>query len=148
MTISAAATATPIPKPDSGSQFVNPATGTLSEHGIQLLNRWYNFIVGMNRMTPCNASTAANVITLTPLEASPMNEGYRDFEVFGFVADAGTTGAVTMTVVPRKGTLATLKAYKTNGASQAGNGDVVSGSFYLAIFSDHLDGGAGGFVLK
>ena len=102
----------------------------------------------MNRITPCNAVTASNVITLTPLESSPLIEGYRDFEIYGFVADATTSGSVTMTVVPRTGALATLKAYKTNGATQAGSGDVVSGSFYLAVYCDHLDTLAGGFVLK
>ena len=148
MTISAAATATPISKPNVAAAFVDLNTGALSQHGITLLNTWYNFIVGMNRVTPCNASTASNVITLTPLEASPLIEGYRDFEMFGFVADATTSNSVTMTVVPKKGVLSTLKAYKTNGSAQAGSGDVVSGSFYIAIYSDHLDAAAGGFILK
>jgi hypothetical protein len=102
----------------------------------------------MNRVTPCNASSVSNVITLTPLTASPLIEAYRDFEIYGFVADASSTGSVTMTVVPKKGSLATIKAYKSNGATQAGSGDVVSGSFYLAIYVDSLDGGNGGFVLK
>jgi hypothetical protein len=148
MTISAAATGTPIPKVNSLVQFVDPKTGILSEHGNQLLSEWYNFIVGMNRVTPCNASSVSNVITLTPLTASPLIEAYRDFEIYGFVADASSTGSVTMTVVPKKGSLATIKAYKSNGATQAGSGDVVSGSFYLAIYVDSLDGGNGGFVLK
>jgi hypothetical protein len=102
----------------------------------------------MNRVTPCNASTTSNVITLTPLPSAPLIEGYRDFEIYGFVADATTSASVTMTVVPKSGVLATLKAYKSSGATQAGNGDVVSGSFYLAVYCDHLDTAAGGFVLK
>ena len=147
MTISTAATPTPISKPNGVAAFVNITTGTLTEHGLQLLAQYRNFIVGMSRTTPCNAS-GTNVISLTPLEASPLIEGYRDFEMFGFVADATTSNSVTMTVVPKKGVLSTLKAYKTNGSSQASTGDVVAGSLYLAIYNDALDGGSGGFVLK
>lgn len=148
MTITAAATGTPIPKPNVFEPFVDVNSGALTQHGILLLSAWYNFIVGMNRVTPCNASTSSNVITLTPLTASPVIEGYRDFEMYGFVADATTTNSVTMTVVPKSGTLSTLKAYKTNGSAQAGNNDVVQNSFYIAVYCDHLDSSAGGFVLK
>lgn len=147
MTISSAATATPVSKPNGLFPFVDISTGCLSEHGLQILTQWYNFIVGMNRITPCNAS-GTNVITLTPLAASPLIESYADFEVYSFVAANTSTGSVTMTVAPKSGTLATLKAYKTNGAAQAGVGDIVAGSHYLAIYNDALDSGAGGFVLK
>jgi hypothetical protein len=147
MTISTAATGSPIPKLNGLFPFIDVKTGCLTDHGIQIFNQWYNFIVGMNRITPCNAS-GTNVITLTPLTASPLIEKYTDYEVFSFVAANTSTGSVTMTVVPRDGSLATLKAYKTNGSAQAGSGDVVSGSLYLAIYNDALDSGAGGFVLK
>lgn len=147
MTISTAATATPIPKPNGVFPFVDLTTGCLAQHGLTVLSQWYNFIVGMNRITPCNAS-GTNVISLTPLAASPLIEAYADFEVYSFVAANSSTGAVTMTIVPRTGTLATLKAFKTNGAAQAGNGDIVAGSMYLAIYVDSLDSAAGGFVLK
>jgi len=147
MTISDVATGTPLSRPLGDLPFVDTTTGNLSDHGLQLLNQYYNFIVGMNRLTPCNAS-GTNIITLTPLTASPLIEKYQDFEVFTFVAAATSSGSVTMTVVPRKGTLATLKAYKTSGAAQAGAGDIVSGSLYFAIYNDALDSGAGGFVIK
>lgn len=147
MSISTAATATPISKPNGLFPFVDVKTGSLTDHGLQLLTQYYDFIVGMNRTTPCNA-TGTNVVTLTPLTAAPLIEKYADYEVFSFVAANTSSGAVTMTVVPRKGTLATLKAYTTNGAAQAGAGDVVAGSLYLAIYNDALDSGAGGFVLK
>jgi hypothetical protein len=119
----------------------------LTEHGLQLISQYYNFIVGMNRVIPCNAS-GTNVITLTPLDASPLLKQYADYEVFTFVAANTSTGSVTMNVTARDGSLATLKAYKTNGSAQAGSGDVVLGSLYLAIYNDALDSGAGGFVLK
>lgn len=147
MTISTAATPTPISRPNGVFPVVDLTTGCFTEHGLQLLNGFRNFVVGMNRITPCNAS-GTNVITLTPLEASPLIEKYADFEAFAFVAANNSTGDVTMTVVPRDGTLATLKAYKTNGSAQAGNGDIAAGSFYLAFYVDSLDSGAGGFVIK
>lgn len=147
MSISTAATATPINKPVGVFPFVDPQTGNLSDHGLQLLTQWYNFIVGMNRLTPCNAS-GTNVISLTPLAASPLIAAYADYEIYSFVAAATTTGVVTMTVVPPTGALATLKAFKTNGSAQATTGDIVLGSLYLAIYNDALDSGSGGFVIK
>lgn len=147
MTITADATGSPIKKPIGDFPFTDPTTGNLSDYALQLLNSWYNFIVGMNRLTPCNAS-GKNVVTLTPLAASPLIEKYVDYEVFTFVAAQTSDGSMTMTVVPKKGSLGTLKAFKSSGATQGGSGDVVAGSLYLAIYNDALDGGAGGFVLK
>lgn len=147
MSISTAAKISPLPKPNGVFAFVDLQTGNLTEHGLQVLNAYYNYIVGMNRITPCDAS-GTNVITLVPMTASPLIEKYVDYEVYSFVAANTSSGSVTMTVTPRSGTLATLKAYKTNGTAQAGSGDVVSGSLYLAIYNDALDSGAGGFVLK
>lgn len=147
MSIATAAIGTPISRPNGLFPFTDKDTGCLTEHGLQLLSQYYNFMVGMNRTTPCNA-TGTDVITLTPLDASPLIEKYVDYEVFSFVAANTSGGSVTMTVVPRDGTLATLKAYKNNGSAQAGAGDVVAGSLYLAIYNDALDAGAGGFVLK
>lgn len=147
MTIAAAATLSPIARPNGTIPVVDIKTGLLTEYGVQLFSGWHGFMVGMNRLTPCNA-TGTNVITLTPLTASPVLEKYSDFEVFTFVAENTSTGSVTMTVAPKKGALSTLKAYKTNGAAQAGSGDIVAGSLYFAIYNDALDTAAGGFVVK
>lgn len=147
MSISSAATGTPISKPNGVFPFIDLQTGCLTAHGLQLLSQYYSFMVGMNRLTPCNA-TGKNLITLTPLAASPLIEKYVDYEVFTFVAEQSSDASVTMTVVPKNGVLATLKAYKTNGSAQAGSGDIVAGSLYFAIFNDALDTAAGGFVVK
>lgn len=147
MSIATAAKGTPLAKAVSTYQFVDIQTGNLTDYGMQHLNQLRNFIVGMNRITPCNA-TGKNVITLTPLDASPLIETYVDYEIYAFVAEQTSDGAVTGTVVPRKGALATIKFYKTNGSAQAGAGDVVAGSLYLAVYNDALDTGAGGLVLK
>jgi hypothetical protein len=147
MTISTDAKGTPLPRANTVAQFVNPQTGTLSPHGAALMNNWHRFGVGMNRITPCDATTASNVITLTPLTASPLIEKYVAYETFGFVADATVTGPVTMTVAPIKGTLSTLNVYMQNGGVIAGAGSIVAGRFYLASYVDTLNGGAGGFVI-
>lgn len=147
MTITADATGTPIPKTNTLVPVVDIQTGNLTEHGQQLFNSWYNFIVGMNRLIPCNAS-GTNVITLTPLASSPLLEGYKDYDAFLFVASGSSTASVTATVVPRTGALSTIKVYKTNGSAQAGNGDIVAGLFYVGFYVDSLDSGAGGMVLK
>lgn len=147
MSIATAAKGTPLAKPLQSIPFIDPQTGNLTDYGAQTIQQLRNFIVGMNRLTPCNAS-GTNIITLTPLDASPLIEKYVDYEVFTFVAENNSSGAVTMMVVPRDGTLATLKAYIDNGATQANSGDIDAGSLYFAIYNDALDAAAGGFVIK
>ena len=146
MAIPDAARGTPIPRVNQVAAFVDVTTGALSEHGLQVLDAIRNFIVGMNRVTPCSA-TGTNVITLQPNDAAPLIEKYLDHEVFAFVAAATSTGAVTMTVVPRKGALDTLPVYITDGGVQANTGDIVSNRLYLAIYHSQIVAG-GGFIVK
>lgn len=121
--------------------------GRATDNFLQIMQRFRDYNNAGNRVIPCNAS-GTNVITLTPLDASPVLERYNDYEIFVFTAAETSTDSVTATVVPKTGTLATLNVYKTDGASQAGSGDVVQNSVYMLIVADHLDGGSGGFVLK
>lgn len=114
---------------------------------VAFLQGLRSFVSGMNRIIPCSA-TGTNVITLQPTSTAPLITKYVDYEVYAFTAQNTSTGLVTMTVVPANGSLATLKAFKTNGAAQATTGDIVANSVYLAIFADHLDTGVGGFVIK
>lgn len=146
MTIPAAAKATPLPYANAARPFVDDG-GMLTVHGTKVLSAHRENVVGANRITPCSAS-GTNTITLTPNDSAPIIEKYVDYEHFPFVAANNSTGAVTMTVVPRTGTLATLKAYKTRGSAQAGAGDITAGLFYEAVYVDSLDSGAGGFVLQ
>ena len=148
MTITAEAKGTPLPKPDALAQFIDPATGSLTSHGLQLLAAFRDYVNGGNRIIPCSAATSSNVIRLTPNDATPFLEKYIDHEVFVFAADTTSTGTVTAFVLTKTGELDTLKVYKINGAAQATTGDVVANSVYLLIYADHLDGGTGGFVLK
>lgn len=138
----------------SGKQpIVDPRTGLPTTYFLRLFQSLRADTLGAARVIPCNA-TAENsggvfAITLTPTHpVAPLIQGYRDFDCFVFVANDTSSADVTITVVPEKGSLAALKAYVSDGATQAVAGDVNADRLYLAIFSDHLDGGAGGFVLK
>lgn len=147
MAIPAAAQGHPIVTPNPGLPLVDER-GSLTNRGAIALQQMHNYIVNMNRTMPCNASTTTNVVTLTLLDVQPTVNQYTDYEVFSFVADASTTGAVTAKVVTATGTLATLKVYKNNGASQSGNGDITEGYHYTFTYVDSLDSGNGGFVQR
>ncbi len=110
MTIPAAFRPTPIPPLDGNIPICDPQTGLPTVQFLQSYERLRSYVNAGNRLIPCSASTTSNKITLTPNDASPLLEGYRDYDVFVFEADATTDGNVTMTVVPKSGTLATLKA--------------------------------------
>lgn len=146
MTITAAATATPIGRPNASLRFVDE-NGLLTEVAVQLLNQWREYIVGMNRITPCNAS-GTNTVSLTPLDSGPLIEKYVAYEAFAFTAANTSTGDISAMVVPRTGTLSTLNVYKNDGATRATTGDLVQNSVYLLLYADHLNAGAGGFVIK
>lgn len=149
MTVSVAAKPTPLPRATRALQFVDK-DGILTEYGAKLLGAFRDNANAGGRIVPCEA-TGTNVITLTPFDATPLLEKYSFGDVFAFVGEIDSTGSVTATVVPTKGTLATLKVYvQAAGAApvQAGAGDVQATSVYLALYADHLDSAAGGFVLK
>lgn len=136
----------PLSRPQDSLPLVDE-TGRLTPTGIAMLREWRDFISGTARVIPCTSS-GKNLISLTPVLSAPVPDGYRSYDIFVSRADQTSDAAVTATVVPRSGTLATLKVYKTSGAAQAGAGDIVSGSVYLFVFADHLDSGAGGLIAK
>ena len=82
-----------------------------------------------------------------PNDWTPLLEKYVDYEEFSFTADGTSTGAITIRVQAKTGYLATLNAYVTNGSAAAGAGDLTVDRVYLAIYADHLNAGAGGFVI-
>lgn len=127
-------------------QFVDQ-NGILTNYGWQTLQGTYGFLNGTNRIVPCNAS-GTNVITLTMLSTAPLVQGYYDFDTYRAVAANTTTGSVTALVVTPQGNLGTIKVFKSNGAAQAGTGDITSGLLYDFVYVDSLDGGNGAFVLK
>lgn len=121
--------------------------GILTNNGWAVVAGVYNFVNGTNRIIPCNA-TGTNVITLTMLSVQPLVQGYYDFDTYRAVAANTTTGTVTALVTTNSGSLATIKVFKSNGATQATTGDIVSGLLYDFTYVDSLDGGNGGFVLR
>jgi len=148
MTIADAAKPLPTPQLGGKRPIVDPQTGFATPYLLTTFQETRQRWLGASRIIPCEA-TGTNVITMTPLHpVSPLIDAYRVFDRFTFVAANTSTGSVTATVVPERGTLATLKVYKDGGSTQAGSGDVVVGRLYDAVFNDALDGGAGGLVLK
>ena len=152
MSIPAGAKANPL----SSVSSIMPLTDRNGQPTVQAqgtLEQLRGYINGGGRVFACLAG-GTNVISLTPNGhddeegVSPTLSGYLFGDAFLFYAANTSTGSVTMTVVPMTGVLGTLKAYKSNGATQAGSGDVVANSLYIAYYVPILDSNAGGFVLK
>ena len=135
---------TPIPELDGNVPIVDPKTGLPTMQFLQAYDRFRLYVNGGSRVIPCSASTASNKITLTPNDASPLLEGYRDYDVFIFEADASSDGDVTATVVPASGTLSTLNVYD-NVSTQTTTAGITDGDIYALIFADALNSGSGGF---
>lgn len=147
MTIPASAQVPSLLQPQQRTPLVD-STGLLTNNGWQTLQGMFGFINGTNRIIPCNAS-GTNVITLTMLDTSPLVQGYYDFDTYRAVAANTTTGSVTALVTTSQdNSLATIKVFKANGASQAGAGDITSGLLYDFTYVGSLDSGNGGFVLR
>lgn len=146
MTIPAAAQVPSLLQAQQRTPFVDDAA-ILTNNGWQTLQGMFGFINGTNRTIPCNAS-GTNVITLTMLDTSPLVQGYYDFDTYRTVAANTTTGSVTALVATPQGNLATIKVLKSNGAAQAGAGDITSGLLYDFTYVDSLDSGNGAFVLR
>jgi hypothetical protein len=147
MSIPSAAKHRPIAAPSDRLPVIGHG-GTYALDELRRQNHLRDYMVGMGRIIPCSASTTSNFITLQPNENAPLLEGYRFGDIYLFVADASSTGSVTATVVPKSGTLATLKVYINGGASQAGNGDITAGRVYMGVYVYSLDSNAGGIVIR
>jgi hypothetical protein len=148
MSIPAAAKPTPIPRIDLTSPLVDSRSGIPTSQGLQRLERLRGYVSSMGRIIPCSCSSSSNVLTLTPNDDAPLIEGYRFGDIYLFVADASSTGSVTATLVPKTGTLDTLKVYISGGGSQAGNGDISSGHVYMGVYVYSLDSDNGGIVIR
>jgi len=117
--------------------------GRLTSEGLAVLEQMWRQIAAGFVIVPCLAA-GTNDITLTPVLHQEGARTYANHMAFGFVAAATSSGDVSVKV----GSLGLLKAFKENGATRAGTGDVVNGSYYIASYVSSLDSGAGGFVLK
>jgi len=152
MTIPASARPSTPSAANRAINIVDPETGNLTSNGINVLSDMLNYYIGSSRVIPCE-ETGTNVLALTQLSISPLIKQYNDYDIYQFVAAATSTGLITANVTlvsgaVTQGTLATLKVFKTNGATQATVGDVVSGSQYELTYVNSLNGGLGGFVIR
>lgn len=118
--------------------------GNLTEYGFQVLQQTWRQVAAGYVIVPCTAA-GQNDIVLTPALHKEGMATLTDHQSFSFEAVATSSGSVTVRLANDS---TARKGYKANGATQAGSGDVVDGSLYLAMFLSSLDGGAGGFVLK
>jgi hypothetical protein len=154
VTIPSSAKPKPLDLPNVGVPAVDPRTGLFSSEELQRQQRVANYINSGGRIIPCSCSSSSNVYTLTPNGsgnedgAAPLIEGYRFGDMYLFVADASATNSVTGSVVPKTGTLSTLKFYINGGASQAGNGDITAGRVYIGVYVYSLDTNNGGIVIR
>ena len=145
MTIQAAAQNKPVVVLNPGLKFTEDGGG-LSKTGRLALQQIHSYVVGTNRIIPCNATIDTNVVTLTMLNIQPLVTQYTSYDTFRATAPAASTGALTAAVVSASGALATLKVY-TQAGVQAGNGAIVQDVLYDFTYNDALDGGDGGFIL-
>lgn len=134
--------------PQRTFQFIDIQTGMLTDYGINFLEGLWRQIAPGFPIIPCDFSMAANVITLTPQLDEEGGHTYATGLGYWALANATSTGDLTAKVKKGTTTLSTIKVLKTAGAAQATTGDIVSGSVYLFIYHEALDGGAGALVLK
>ena len=120
--------------------------GILTYPGLQFLQQLWAQIVGTNQVLPCSATNTSNDYTLTTFPVPPTGQvlEYADYIIFTFVSPFTSTGACTANI----NSLGDLNVYKSNGAAQAGAGDIVINSLYFLIYNSNLNSSAGGFVLK
>lgn len=92
---------------------------------------------------PCSAS-GTNAISLTPLTNCPALTAYNELGGYRFRAVGNSSGSVTV----QYNGLSFLNAYKADGSTQVSVGDIIAGEQYVAIFSQSLNGGLGGFFIE
>lgn len=127
--------------------FIDPKSGRLSDHGLLFLEQFWRQMSAGFPVVPVTI-TGTNDLTLTPTLGGEGAASYGNYMAWVGVAANTSSGAVTAHVASASKTLATLKVFKTNGAAQAGAGDIVAASLYVFIFNSALDTAAGGFVAK
>lgn len=93
-----------------------------------------------NGIIQCTAS-GTNTISLTPIGTSISS--YSNYQQFGFVAAADSTDFVTINVA----SIGARNAYKADGSTRLGDGDIIEGAFYEFIFNSALNSSAGGLQI-
>lgn len=99
-------------------------------------------VVGSMGTVFCTA-TGSNAIALAPSTNMPTISAYANYQAFGFVAVASSTGAVTINV----NGVGALPAYAPDSVTQLASGNISTGVYYLFSYNSILNSGAGGFQL-
>ena len=139
MAIPVAAEPKGIDRPSQRIQFVDNK-GCLTSPAQLFLQQLADAVGGANPVIPSGATTVGNAITISLNSSAHGLTQYFDYALFSFVADAAGT-AVTAQI----GNLDALPVYNADGVTPA---NTVAGTFYFLIFSDAVNGGNGGFILK
>jgi hypothetical protein len=99
--------------------------------------------VGALTVIPCTA-VGQNAIVLTPAANTPAIAAYTNLApVFTWVQPQTTTGTATIAISG----FGVLNAYRNNGQTAIGSGDLVAGFAYQTFALSTLNSGAGGFVV-
>lgn len=106
---------------------------------LSLFDTMFNVVASMG-VVMCTA-TGTNTLVLTPVTNMPTVAAYTNYQLFGFVAPATSTGNVTINV----STVGAVNAYNANGTTQITTGDLISGAYYIFAYNSALNGAAGGF---
>jgi hypothetical protein len=106
---------------------------------LTLIDNQFGYVAAMGQ-EQCSAS-GSNTIVLTPMADQPTISAYNNYQLFGFVASATSTAAVTINV----NGVGALPAYLSDGATQIGSGGIVGGVYYIFVYNSALNSGGGGF---
>ena len=92
---------------------------------------------------PCLAS-GANSITVSPIANAPILSSYTEFCAVRFKAAGTSSGPISLQFL----TLPNLPVYLGDGLTQAGGNATVINQEYVAVFSQALNTGSGGWFLE
>ena len=101
----------------------------------------FNEVAAMG-ITQCTAS-GTNSINLTPLSNQPAVTAYQNYQNFGFVAAASSTGSVTINVSG----LGAIGLYWDDG-TQVSTSGLISAVYYQITYNSALNSGGGGFCFS
>lgn len=141
----------PIQSPTAAFQAVDPE-GFLTPGALSTITQIWQRINGASIIIPCIATNpSGNLILLTPMVQSPTPSSQpgsaavqEDYDTYAFISPRSTNGLTTIQLAG----FAALKAFKLNGSAQVGNGDMTINLQYMATFTDTLDSGVGGYVVR
>ena len=118
------------------------ATLTQGNQPLSLLDTQFAALGALVHI-PCTA-VGQNAVTLTTAVNTPTITAYTNLSpVFMWVQAQTSSGAVTIALSG----LGAITAYRNNGQTAIGSGDLVAGSAYQAFYLSTLNSGNGGWVV-